>query len=74
MFYGTKNRYGSSELTSWNNNNNLSNNVKSGSAFGANENSSYTFVAEIDGKTIFREVVNQDKLQRNRTGYSAFAD
>lgn len=74
VFYGTKSRYGSSELTSWNNNNNLSNNVKSGSAFGANENSSYTFVAEIDGKTIFREVVNQDKLRKNRTGYSAFAD
>lgn len=33
----------------------------------------YTFVAQIDGKTIFEETVRQDVLYRNRTGHSRFA-
>lgn len=33
----------------------------------------YTFVAQIDGRTIFEETVRQDCLYRNRTGRSRFA-
>lgn len=33
----------------------------------------YTFVAEIDGKEIFRETVSQDKMYRKKTGKSAFS-
>lgn len=32
----------------------------------------YTFVAQLDGETIFRETVRQDQLYQNRTGHSAF--
>lgn len=34
---------------------------------------SYTFVAQLDGKTIFKETINQDKLHKKSTGQSAFA-
>lgn len=75
VFYGSRGtRYRSSEPMEWKNNNNLANTAKSGSSLGQGENNSYTFVAQVDGKTLFKEVVNQDKLQRNRTGYSAFSD
>lgn len=75
VFYGNRNtRYRSNEPTDWKSNNNLANTAKSGSSLGQGENNSYTFVAQVDGKTLFKEVVNQDKLQRNRTGYSAFSD
>jgi len=33
----------------------------------------YTFVANIDGREIFRETISQDQMYRNRTGRSAFA-
>lgn len=33
----------------------------------------YTFIAQIDGRTIFKETVTQDKLHRSQTGKSAFA-
>ena len=33
----------------------------------------YTFVAQIDGKTLYKETVNQDQMQRKTTGKSAFA-
>lgn len=33
----------------------------------------YTFVAQIDGKTIFSETVKQNKLYKNQTGTTAFA-
>ncbi|MGN0400920.1 MAG: hypothetical protein ACI4HQ_01510 [Acetatifactor sp.] len=32
----------------------------------------YTFVAQLEGETIFRETVRQDQLYQNRTGHSAF--
>ncbi len=73
VYYGNaQTGYKSSDLTSWKNNNNLSNDVKSGSRIG--ENNTYTFVAQLDGKTIYKEVVNQDKMQKNRTGRSALSD
>lgn len=40
----------------------------SGTATGGN----YTFVAQLDGRTIFKETVKQDQLYRKSTGYSAF--
>jgi hypothetical protein len=33
----------------------------------------YTFVAQLDGKTIFSETVKQNKLYKNQTGTTAFA-
>lgn len=33
----------------------------------------YTFIAQIDGKTIFKETVKQDKMHIGQTGKSAFA-
>lgn len=33
----------------------------------------YTFVAQLDGKTIFKETVKQDRMFSGRTGHSAFA-
>lgn len=33
----------------------------------------YTFIAQLDGKTLFKETVNQDQMQRKVTGKSAFA-
>lgn len=33
----------------------------------------YTFIANIDGREIFRETVRQDQMYRNRSGRSAFA-
>lgn len=33
----------------------------------------YTFVAQLDGKTIFKETVKQDRMHNARTGHSAFA-
>lgn len=74
VFYGnSSNRY-KNDLSSWKNNNGLSNSVKAGSTFGGNENNTYIFEAKLDGQTLFKEVVNQDKLQKKRTGYSALAD
>lgn len=32
----------------------------------------YTFIAQIDGKTLYKETVNQDQMQRKATGKSAF--
>ena len=75
VFYGNPNpsyKYGA--LSNWKNNNGLSNSVKAGSTFGGNENNTYIFEAKLDGQTLFKEVVNQDKLQKKRTGYSALAD
>lgn len=75
VFYGNSNpsyKYGA--LSDWKNNNGLSNSVKAGSTFGGNENNTYIFEAKLDGQTLFKEVVNQDKLQKKRTGYSALAD
>lgn len=36
-------------------------------------NGSYTFIAQLDGRTIFREVIDQAKLTRKMTGKNAFA-
>lgn len=33
----------------------------------------YTFVAQLDGRTIFRETVRQDQMHQKTTGHSAFA-
>jgi hypothetical protein len=33
----------------------------------------YTFIAQLDGKTIFKETVKQDQLHKKSTGRSAFA-
>lgn len=33
----------------------------------------YTFIAQLDGKTIFEETVKQDMIFRKKTGYSKFA-
>ena len=33
----------------------------------------YTFIAQIDGKTIFKETVTQDRFYRQQTGKSAFS-
>lgn len=35
-------------------------------------NGSYTFVAQLNGRTIFREVIDQAKLSRKMTGKNAF--
>lgn len=35
-------------------------------------NGTYTFVAQLDGRTIFREVIDQAKLSRKMTGKNAF--
>lgn len=32
----------------------------------------YTFIAQLDGRTIFKEVIDQGKLSRQRTGKNAF--
>ena len=37
-----------------------------------NGGGSYTFVAQLDGKTIYRETVRQDRLYQNTHGQSAF--
>lgn len=75
LFYGNKNtRYRSSEPTDWKNNNNLANTVKAGSSFGQNENNSYTFTAQIDGKTLFSEFVRQSSLEKKRTGRNPLLD
>ena len=75
VFYGNSNpRYKYGAPSDWKNNNGLSNSVKAGSTFGGNENNTYIFEAKLDGQTLFKEVVNQDKLQKKRTGYSALAD
>ena len=74
VFYGSNPRYRSQAPTDWNSNNGLANTVKSGGAFGSNENNTYTFVAQLDGKTIFKEVVNQNDLEKNRSGYSPLTD
>ena len=34
---------------------------------------SYTFIAQLDGRTIFKEVIDQGKLSRRMTGKNAFA-
>lgn len=36
-------------------------------------NGSYTFVAQLNGRTIFKEVIDQAKLNRKMTGKNAFA-
>ena len=36
-------------------------------------NGTYTFIAQLDGRTIFREVIDQAKLSRKMTGKNAFA-
>ena len=75
VFYGNKStRYRSSELTDWKNNNNIANTVKSGSSFGQSENNTYTFTAQIDGKTLFNEVVNQNRLEKRRSGKAPLVD
>lgn len=75
LFYGNKDtRYRSSEPTDWKNNNNLANTVKAGSSFGQNENNSYTFTAQIDGKTLFSEFVRQSSLEKKRTGRNPLLD
>ncbi len=38
-----------------------------------NQNGQYTFVAQLDGKTIFEETVRQDKIYAARKGHSKFA-
>lgn len=68
VFYGNKNtRYTRDDLM------NLSNRLKtntnqSGSTMRQTENNTYTFTAKIDGKTLFNEVVNQNRLEKNRSG------
>lgn len=68
VFYGNKNtRYTRDDLM------NLSNRLKtntnqSGSTMRQSENNTYTFTAKIDGKTLFNEVVNQNRLEKNRSG------
>ena len=68
VFYGNKNtRYTRDDLL------NLSNRLKtnttqSGSTMRQTENNTYTFTAKIDGKTLFNEVVNQNRLEKNRSG------
>ena len=75
VFYGNKNtRYRSSELTDWKSNNNVANAAKSGSSFGKPENNTYTFTAQIDGKTLFSEVVNQNRLEKRRSGKAPLVD
>jgi predicted lipoprotein len=32
----------------------------------------YTFIAQLDGKTIFKETVSQNKMYKSQTGRSAF--
>ena len=36
-------------------------------------NGQYTFIAQLDGRTIFKEVIDQGKLSRRMTGKNAFA-
>lgn len=36
-------------------------------------NGTYTFIAQLDGRTIFKEVIDQGKLSRRMTGKNAFA-
>lgn len=75
LFYGNKNtRYRSSEPTDWKNNNNLANTVKAGSSLRQNENNSYTFTAQIDGKTLFSEFIRQSNLEKKRTGRNPLLD
>jgi hypothetical protein len=38
-----------------------------------NNNGSYTFIAQLDGRTIFEETVFQNDMYINQTGRSAFA-
>ena len=42
---------------------------ETGSSVGGN----YTFVAQLDGRTIFKETVRQDQMHQKATGHSAFA-
>lgn len=75
VFYGNKNtRYRSSEPADWKSNNNVTNAAKSGSSFGQPENNTYTFTAQIDGKTLFSEVVNQNRLEKRRSGKAPLVD
>jgi hypothetical protein len=39
---------------------------------GGGGNANYTFVAQLDGREIFRETVSQNQLYKNQTGHSAF--
>lgn len=74
VFYGNKNtRYRSSEPADWKSNNNVANAAKS-SSFGQSENNTYTFTAQIDGKTLFNEVVNQNRLEKRRSGKAPLVD
>ena len=41
--------------------------------FGNNTGGEYTFVAQIDGREIFRETVRQNQLYKQRIGSNAFA-
>ena len=41
--------------------------------FGNNNGGEYTFVAQIDGREIFRETVRQNQLYKQRIGSNAFA-
>lgn len=43
------------------------------SEFGNNNGGEYTFVAQIDGREIFRETVRQNQLYKQRIGSNAFA-
>lgn len=40
---------------------------------GSNNNGSYTFVAQLDGRTLFEETVRQNDMYVNQSGYSAFS-
>ena len=38
-----------------------------------NNGGSYTFVAQLDGRTLFEETVRQNDMYVNQSGYSAFS-
>lgn len=40
---------------------------------GSNNGGSYTFVAQLDGRTLFEETVRQNDMYVNQAGYSAFS-
>lgn len=40
---------------------------------GSNNGGSYTFVAQLDGRTLFEETVRQNDMYVNQSGYSAFS-
>lgn len=71
LFYGNKStRYSSSDAASARNNSSV---LQSGKTT-QSENNTYTFTANIDGRTLFNEVVNQNNLQRSRTGRTPLID